>query len=125
MTVARGRRWVAFSARAWGAAAVVGVVIAFSLSSTLVKRAHSPGVLLAFWRLATVSVVWNLYLRCTGRRGTMRHVRQGLIPGVFFGLNLAIFFAGAAPKNVANAAVVGLVPPFLILAVGALVVNEY
>ena len=39
--------------------AVIGVVVAFSLSATLVKRAHSPGVLVAFWRLVTVSVVWN------------------------------------------------------------------
>ena len=38
-----------------GALAVVGVVVAFSLSSTLVKRAESPGVLLAFWRMVTVS----------------------------------------------------------------------
>jgi hypothetical protein len=40
-----------------GALAVVGVVVAFSLSSTLVKRAESPGVLLAFWRMVTVSLV--------------------------------------------------------------------
>jgi hypothetical protein len=45
-----------------GALAVVGVVIAFSASSTLVKRAESSGVLLAFWRMATVSIVWNAYL---------------------------------------------------------------
>ena len=125
MTVAFGRRRVAFSARAWGALAVVGVVIAFSLSSTLVKRANSPGVLLAFWRLATVSVVWNLYLRCTGRRVTMRHVRQALIPGVFFGLNLAIFFAGATHNSVANAALIGSLSPFLIVPIGAWLFSEY
>src|SRR5258706_12789403 len=83
----------ALSAKSLGALAVVGVVIAFSLSSTLVKRAHTPGVLVAFWRLATVSVVWNLYIRATGRRVTMADVRQAFIPGIFFGLNLAIFFA--------------------------------
>jgi hypothetical protein len=38
----------ALSARTWGALAVVGLVIAFSLSSTLVKRAETPGVLVAF-----------------------------------------------------------------------------
>src|SRR6478672_9108282 len=73
----------ALSARAIGALAVVGVVVAFSLSSTLVKRAHSPGVLVAFWRLTTVSVIWNLYLRATGRRVTMADVRQAFIPGIF------------------------------------------
>ena len=88
-------RIVGFSARTWGALAVVGVVIAFSLSSTLVKRAESPGVLVAFWRLTLVSIAWNLLLWSTGRRVTLRDVRQALMPGVFFGLNLAIFFAGA------------------------------
>ena len=86
---------------------MVGVVLAFSLSSTLVKRADSPGVLVAFWRLAVVSVVWNLFLWSTGRRVTMRHVRQAFIPGVFFGLNLAVFFAGATQNSVANAALIG------------------
>ena len=107
-------RIVGFSARTWGALAVVGVVIAFSLSSTLVKRAESPGVLVAFWRLTLVSVVWNLLLWSTGRRVTLRHVRQALVPGVFFGLNLAIFFAGATQNSVANAALIGSLSPFLI-----------
>ena len=98
---------VALSPRAWGALAVVGLVVAFSLSSTLVKSAESPGVLVAFWRLATVSVLWNVYLRSTGRRVTLRHVRQAFIPGVFFGVNLATFFVGATNNSVANAALIG------------------
>ena len=51
-----------------------------------------------------VSLVWNAYLWSTGRRVTMRHVRQALIPGLFFGLNLAAFFSGATHNSVANAA---------------------
>src|ERR687890_520518 len=82
------------SPRTWGVLAVVGLVIACSLSSTLVKRAETPGVLVAFWRMTVVSIVWNLYLRSTGRRVTLRHVRQACVPGVFFGLNLATFFSG-------------------------------
>jgi drug/metabolite transporter (DMT)-like permease len=113
------------SARTWGALAVCGLVIAFSLSSTLVKRAESPGVLVAFWRLAVVSVVWNLFLWSTGRRVTMRHVRQAFIPGVFFGLNLAIFFAGATQNSVANAALIGSLSPFLIVPIGAVLFGEY
>src|SRR6187401_1965931 len=58
--------------RGWGVLAVGGLVVAFSLSSTLVKRAETPGVLVAFWRMTTVSVVWNAYLWSTGRRVTMR-----------------------------------------------------
>jgi drug/metabolite transporter (DMT)-like permease len=123
-SVASRVRRTALTARALGALAVVGVVIAFSLSSTLVKRAHSPGVLVAFWRMATVSVVWNLYLRVTGRRVTMEHVRQAFVPGVFFGLNLAIFFAGATHNSVANAALIGSLSPFLIVPIGARLFKE-
>jgi drug/metabolite transporter (DMT)-like permease len=109
---------------ALGALAVAGVVVAFSLSSTLVKRAHSPGVLVAFWRLTTATVVWNLYLWSTGRRVTLAHVRQALVPGAFFGLNLAIFFAGATHNSVANAALIGSLAPFFIVPIGARVFRE-
>ena len=105
--------------------AVVGLVVAFSLSSTLVKRAESPGVLVAFWRMVTVSVVWNVVLWSTGRRVTLADVRQALVPGIFFGLNLAVFFAGATHNSVANAALIGSLAPFLIVPVGAWLFREY
>jgi len=124
-TTASPTRKRALSAKAFGVLAVVGMVIAFSLSSTLVKRAESPGVLVAFWRMVTVSVVWNLVLWSTGRRITMRNVRQALVPGVFFGLNLAVFFAGATHNSVANAALIGSLAPFLIVPVGAWLFKEY
>ena len=113
------------SARTLGALAVLGVVVAFSLSSTLVKRAESPGVLVAFWRMALVSVIWNVYLRSTGRRVTWKDVRQVWVPGVFFGVNLAVFFAGATHNSVANAALIGSLSPFLIVPLGAVLFDEY
>lgn len=115
----------ALSAKTLGVLAVVGLVIAFSLSSTLVKRAESPGVLVAFWRMVTVSVVWNLLLLSTGRHITMANVRQARVPGVFFGLNLAVFFAGATHNSVANAALIGSLAPFLIVPAGAWLFKEY
>jgi len=124
-TTAPPTRTRVLSALALGVLAVVGMVIAFSLSSTLVKRAESPGVLVAFWRMVTVSVVWNVVLWSTGRRITMGNVRQALVPGVFFGLNLAVFFAGATHNSVANAALIGSLAPFLIVPVGAWLFREY
>jgi drug/metabolite transporter (DMT)-like permease len=115
----------ALSAKALGVLAVVGLVVAFSLSSTLVKRAESPGVLVAFWRMVAVSVVWNALLWSTGRRITRRDVRQVYLPGIFFGLNLAVFFAGATHNSVANAALIGSLAPFLIVPVGAWLFSEY
>src|SRR3954453_20793160 len=99
------------SAKAFGVLAVVGLVLAFSLSSTLVKNAESPGVLGAFWAMVTVSILWNVVLWSSGRRVTMNNVRQAFLPGVFFGLNLAVFFAGATPNRVANPAPLGPLRP--------------
>lgn len=115
----------AVSPKTFGVLAVVGLVVAFSLSSTLVKRAESPGVLVAFWRMVAVSVVWNLLLWSTGRRITTADVRQVWLPGIFFGLNLAVFFAGATHNSVANAALIGSLAPFLIVPVGAWLFKEY
>jgi drug/metabolite transporter (DMT)-like permease len=113
------------NAKTLGVLAVIGLVTAFSLSSTLVKRAESPGVLVAFWRMIAVSVLWNLVLWSTARRVTRADVRRVWIPGVFFGLNLAVFFAGATHNSVANAALIGSLAPFLIVPVGAWLFGEY
>jgi drug/metabolite transporter (DMT)-like permease len=115
----------ALSAKAFGVLAVVGLVVAFSLSSTLVKRAESPGILVAFWRMVTVSLVWNAVLWTSGRRVTVENVRRAFVPGVFFGLNLAVFFAGATHNSVANAALIGSLAPFLIVPAGAVAFKEW
>jgi len=113
------------SAKTLGVLAVLGLVVAFSLSSTLVKRAETPGVLVALWRMVAVSLAWNIVLWTTGRRVTMRDVRRVWLPGVFFGLNLAVFFAGATHNSIANAALIGSCAPFLIVPVGAWLFGEY
>ena len=82
------------SAKTLGVLAVIGLVAAFSLSSTLVKRAETPGVLVAFWRMLAVSVLWNALLWWRTRQHVTRaDARQVWLPGVCFGLNLAVFFA--------------------------------
>ena len=113
------------AARTLGVLAVVGLVAAFSLSSTLAKRAETPGVLVAFWRMIAVSVLWNAALLATGRHVTAADVRRVWIPGVFFGLNLAVFFAGVTHNSIANAALIGSLAPFLIVPVGAWLFGEY
>jgi drug/metabolite transporter (DMT)-like permease len=100
-------------------------VVAFSISSTLAKRAETPGVLVAFWRLAVVSVAWNLVLWSTGRRVVLRDVRAVWVPAIFFGLNLAVFFSGATHNSIANAALIGSCAPLLIVPVGTLLFREY
>ena len=82
-------------------------------------------MLVAFWRMLVVSLVWNAVLWSTGRRITMEDVRQVFVPGIFFGLNLAVFFAGATHNSVANAALIGSLAPFLIVPAGAWFFKEY
>jgi probable blue pigment (indigoidine) exporter len=55
----------------------------------------------------------------------MANVRQAFVPGIFFGLNLAVFFAGATHNSVANAALIGSLAPFLIVPTGAWLFKEY
>ena len=95
------------------------------LSSTLAKRAETPGVLIAFWRMIGMAVIWNLYLLTTGRHVTWANVRQAFVPGVFFGLNLAVFFSGVTHNSVANAALIGSLAPFLIVPLGAVIFHEF
>ena len=111
-------------AKTLGVLAVIGLVVGFSMSSTLAKKAESPGVLIAFWRMIVVSMVWSLLLAATGRRVRMADVRQVFIPGIFFGLNLAVFFTGVTHNSVANAALIGSVAPFLIVPLGAWLFRE-
>lgn len=99
--------------------AVGFAVVAFSLGSTLVKRADSPPLLLAFWRMVSTSIVWNVLLLATGRRPSLANLRRGAIPGVLFGLNLMAFFTGATNNSVANAELIGSLTPFLIVPIGA------
>ena len=113
------------SARTLGALAVLGVVLAFSLSSTLAKRAETPGVLIAFWRMIGMAVLWNAYLLTSGRHVTWANVRQAFVPALFFGLNLAAFFAGVTHNSVANAALIGALAPFLIVPLGAVIFHEF
>src|SRR5690242_7659885 len=75
--------------------------------------------------MITVSIVWNVVLWSAGRRVTMANLRQALVPGVFFGLNLAVFFAGATHNSVANAALIGSLAPFLIVPIGAWLFGEF
>jgi drug/metabolite transporter (DMT)-like permease len=114
---ATGRRRPSHHTLGW--LAVGFAVVAFSLGSTLVKRAASPPVLLAFWRMVTTTLVWNVLLLATGRRPSWDNIKRGAVPGVLFGLNLTTFFTGATHNSVANAELIGSLTPFLIVPVGA------
>jgi drug/metabolite transporter (DMT)-like permease len=55
----------------------------------------------------------------------MANVRRAPVPGVFFGLNLAVFFAGGSAQERRPPALIGSLAPFLIVPVGAWLFKEY
>jgi len=111
--------------RVVGLAAVGGVIVAFSLSSTLVKRAETPGALIAFWRMLMVAATWNLLLAARGGRVRLADLRVTVVPGLFLGLNLAVFFLGVTHNSVANAALIGSLAPLLIVPLGERLFGEH
>jgi drug/metabolite transporter (DMT)-like permease len=69
--------------------------------------------------------VWNVLMWHTRRRVTRADVRQVWVPGVCFGLAIAVLFGGVTRNSVANAALIGALAPFLIVPVGAWLFSEY
>ena len=102
-----------------GTAAVAIAILTFSLGSTLVKRAHTPAELVAFWRMLIAAGIWNLVVLASGKRPSWRNIRLAAVPGVFFGLDIACFYLGATHNTVANAEMIGAMTPFIVVPIGA------
>ncbi|MEY2415122.1 MAG: hypothetical protein QOH53_456 [Ilumatobacteraceae bacterium] len=105
--------------RVLGAIAVVITITVFSFASTLVKRAATPAELVAFWRMVITSIVWNAIVLASGKRPSWRNIRLAVIPGIFFGLDIAFFYLGATHNSVANAEMISAMTPFIVVPIGA------
>ena len=105
--------------------ALVGVILAFSLGSTLVKLAHTQGVTIAFWRMILCSLIWLVILRVAEHRWlSWADIRPALVPGVLFGLNICCFFTGVTKTSVAAAEFTGSLTPLLVVPAGAIFFHE-
>jgi drug/metabolite transporter (DMT)-like permease len=107
-----------------GAIAVAVTIVMFSLGSTLVKRSETPGELVAFWRMIITAAVWNIIVLASGRRPSWANMRKAVLPGIFFGLDIAAFYVGATHNTVANAEMIGAMTPFLVVPIGARLFSE-
>jgi drug/metabolite transporter (DMT)-like permease len=110
--------------RTLGLLAVVAAILCFSSSSSIVRLAETPGVVIAFWRMLASVVVWQVILRLRGGRTTWAHLRKVAIPGVLFGLNLALFFTAITRTSIAHAEFIGALTPLIMLPAGALIFGE-
>ncbi len=99
-------------------AGIVGIgfaIVALSAGSTMVRSTGSPGAVVAFWRLLIGAVLWQSILLVTKQRFTVDALRKSAPAGLFFGLNLTLFFTGVTKTRIANAEFIGTLAPLLVV----------
>lgn len=111
--------------RTLGLLAMSMAVLTFSVSSSIVKLAETPGAIIAFWRMVVTAFVWQGILLASGRRTTWAHLKSAFVPGILFGLNLAMFFTAVTRTSIAHAEFLGSMTPLILIPAGAIFFHEH
>jgi len=117
------------SGRALALVAMVVAVISFSSSSSLIKWSESTGSVVAFWRMiGAVIGWWTVLLVLKARRGrplpSRVAWRAALVPGLFFGANITLFFTAITKTSIAHAEFIAALSPLILLPLGAAMFSE-
>jgi drug/metabolite transporter (DMT)-like permease len=112
-----------------GIACVLGAVLAFSSSSSIVKWADAPGSVIAFWRMVGAVVLWWIVIAgrrvVTGRPPPSATTWRRVVPaGLFFGLNITLFFTALNHTSIAHAEFIAALTPLFLVPAGALFFGE-
>lgn len=112
-----------------GVAVMAASIITLSSGSTVVKWASAPGPVVAAWRLLGATVAWWIVLLVRRRyRGVplpSRRTWRAVAPaGVFFGLDLVVFFAAVNATSVAHAEFITALTPLLLVPIGVVAFHE-
>ena len=112
-----------------GIACVLGAVLAFSSSSSVVKWADAPGSVVAFWRMIGAVVLWWIVIggrrAITGRPVPSADTWRRVVPaGLFFGLNITLFFTAIHHTSIAHAEFIAALSPLLLVPAGAMFFGE-
>jgi len=112
-----------------GLLAVLGADVSFSISSTLVKWADTPGAVIAFWRMVGAVIVWWAVIGVrrvtTGTPPPSATTWRSVLPaGLFFGVNISLFFTAITKTSIAHAEFITSLAPFALVPVGALLFGE-
>lgn len=111
--------------RTLGVVALVVVMLCFSWGSTLIKLAETPGVTVAFWRMLLCSFIWIAILRIReGRWTSVADFRAALVPGIAFGLDIAVFFVGVTRTTIAAVEFTAALTPLLVVPLAAVFFKE-
>ena len=108
---------------------MLGAVLAFSSSSSIVKWADAPGSVVAFWRMIGAVALWWLVIAgrrvLTGRPMPSATTWRRVLPaGLFFGLNITIFFTAINHTSIAHAEFIAALTPLLLVPAGAFFFGE-
>jgi drug/metabolite transporter (DMT)-like permease len=112
-----------------GMIAMVIAIISFSLSSPLIKWAHSTGSVIAFWRLVGAVLAWWVvmmifHIRTKAPLPTRATWLAVLPAALFFGLNIATFFTAITKTSIAHAEFIGALSPLVLVPAGAVFFHE-
>lgn len=116
--------------RTLGLAVMSVAVVAFGLSTPLVKWSESTGSVIAFWRMVGAVGAWWTVMAIARRRNgralpSRRTWRMMLPPGLCFGANIAIYFTAITKTSIAHAEFINTLTPLVLLPAGAVLFGEH
>jgi drug/metabolite transporter (DMT)-like permease len=116
--------------RPLGLLAVFGAIVSFSISYALVKWAHTPGSVVAFWRMVGAAVLWWVLIAARRARTgapypTAATWKRVFVPAVFFGANITLLFTAVTKTSVAHAEFISSLSPLLLVPAGAVLFKEH
>jgi drug/metabolite transporter (DMT)-like permease len=104
---------------------MAAAIVAFSLSTPIVKWAGITGVVLAFWRMwMSVGTCW---IELVGQRRPLpdRRTWKLVAPaGLFFGMNISLLFTAVTKTSIAHVEFIATMTPLLVVPAGAIFFNE-
>jgi drug/metabolite transporter (DMT)-like permease len=108
-----------------GLIAMAVAVVAFSLSTPIVKWAGITGVVLAFWRMWMSVATWWIVLVGQRRPLPDRHTWKLVAPaGLFFGMNISLLFTAVTKTSIAHVEFIATMTPLLVIPAGAYFFSE-
>ena len=104
---------------------MAAAIVAFSLSTPIVKWAGVTGVVLAFWRMWMSVATWWIVLAGQRRPFPDRRTWKLVAPaGLFFGVNISLLFTAVTKTSIAHVEFIATMTPLLVVPAGAFFFSE-
>jgi drug/metabolite transporter (DMT)-like permease len=125
-----GRSPNALGGRSLGIAVMMVAILAFSISSPVIKWSGDPGSVIAFWRMTGAMLAWWTVMIVVHIRRNQpfppRSTWLTVLPAaLLFGANIATFFTAITKTSIAHAEFIGAMSPLILLPAGAVFFHEH